>query len=81
MCKSDQAPEVVAACKRLGLVHEDSLENRFPHNAQLERDIRTLEEIARSSHLSAGFEMIPDLSDAQCQLCSHGVERIPSACR
>ena len=61
MCKSDQAPEIVAACKRLGFVHEDSLENRFPHNAQLERDIRTLEEIARSSHLSAGFEMIPDL--------------------
>ena len=61
MCKSDQAPEIVAACKRLGFVHEESLENRFPHNAQLERDIRTLEEIARSSHLSAGFEMIPDL--------------------
>ena len=42
-------------------VHEESLENRFPHNAQLERDISTLEEIARSSHLSAGIEMIPDL--------------------
>ena len=61
MCKSDQAPEIVVACKRLGFVHEESLENRFPHNAQLERDIRTLEEIARSSRLSAGFEMIPDL--------------------
>ena len=44
--KSDQASEIVVACKRLGFVHEESLENRIPHNAQLERDIRTLEEIA-----------------------------------
>ena len=61
MCKSDQAPEILAACKRLGFVREESLENRFPRNAQLERDMLTLQEIARSSHLSAGFDMIPDL--------------------
>ena len=34
MCKPDQAPEIVAACKRLGFVHEESTENRFPRNAQ-----------------------------------------------
>ena len=61
MCKSDQAREIIVACKRLGFVHEDVLENRFPHNAQLEHDIRTLEEIARSSHLSAGFAIVSNL--------------------
>ena len=61
MCKSDQAPEIISACKQLGFVHEASLERRFPHNSVLERDLRTLEEIARSSHLSAGFEIVPNL--------------------
>ena len=61
MCKSDQAIEILAACKRLGFVHEDTLENRFPHNSQLERDIRTIEEIARATRLGAGFEVVPDL--------------------
>ena len=38
-----------------------SLENRFPHNSVLERDIRTIEEIARACHLQAGFDIIPGL--------------------
>ena len=61
MCKSEQAIKILAACKRLGFIHEDTLENRFPHNSQLERDIRTIEEIARATHLGAGFEVVPDL--------------------
>ena len=61
MCKPDQAIEILAACKRLGFVNEDTLENRFPHNSQLERDIRTIEEIARATRLGAGFEVVPDL--------------------
>ena len=61
MRKSDQAIEILAACKRLGFIHEDTLENRFPHNSQLERDIRTIKEIARATHLGAGFGVVPDL--------------------
>ena len=34
---------------------------RWPHNAQLERDIRFLEEITRSVHLAAGFHVVKDL--------------------
>ena len=60
MCKSDQAVEILAACKRLGFVHQGTLESRFPHNSQLERDFRTIEE-ARATHLRAGFEVVPDL--------------------
>ena len=61
MVKSDQAPETRAACKQLGCVFEGSLENRFPHNSVLERDMRTIEEIARACHLQAGFDLIPGL--------------------
>ena len=61
MVKSDQAPETRAACKQLGCDFEGSLENRFPHNSVLERDIRTSEEIARACHLQAGFDLIPGL--------------------
>ena len=61
MCKSDQAIEILATCKRLGFVHEDTLENRFPHNSQLECDIRTIAEMARAVHLGTGFEVVPDL--------------------
>ena len=42
LCKSDDAKELIAAVTQIGWVHEGSLENRFPHNAQLEREIRTL---------------------------------------
>lgn len=61
MVKSDQAVETKAACKQLGCAFEGTLENRFPHNATLERDIRTLQEIARACHLQAGFDVVPGL--------------------
>jgi hypothetical protein len=48
MVKSDQAVEVRAACKQLGCHFEGTLEKWFPHNSVLERDIRTLQEIARA---------------------------------
>ena len=38
------------ACDRLAFVHEPTLANRFPHNPALEREIRTLEEIAIEYH-------------------------------
>ena len=47
MCKSDDAPEFMSACTTLGFVHEPSLSNRWPHNSVIEREIRTLEEVAR----------------------------------
>ena len=61
MVKSDQAPEVRSACRQLGFGFEGSLENRFPHNSVLERDVRTLEEISRANHLQAGFDIVPGL--------------------
>ena len=59
--QSDQAPEILAARKRLGFVHEGALDDRFPHNSLLERDIRTVGEVDRATHIGAGFEIIPDL--------------------
>ena len=64
MVKSDQAVEVRAACKQLGCHFEDfegTLENRFPHNSVLERDIRTVQEIVRACHLQAGFDIVAGL--------------------
>ena len=61
MSKSDCAPELQTACKTLGFVHEPTLARRWPHNAVLEREIRTLEELTRASHLGAGFHIINDL--------------------
>lgn len=58
MVKSDNAREVIAAAKQLHFTHEATLENRFPHNSVLERDIRTSEEITRACHLQAGFDVI-----------------------
>ena len=61
MVKSDQAKEFLASCSQLGFQHEPTLENRFPHNTQLEREIRTVEEITRALHLQSGFHMFQDL--------------------
>ena len=61
MVKSDQAVETRAACKQLGCTFEGTLENRFPHNSTLERDIRTIQEVARACHLQAGFDIAPGL--------------------
>ena len=61
MCKSDNAPEFMSACTTLGFVHEPSLSRRWPHNSVIEREIRTLEEVARAAHLGAGFHLLTDL--------------------
>ena len=61
MMKSDQAQEFIAACSQLGFQHEPTLEHRWPHNSQLEREVRTLEEVARALHLGAGFHTFQDL--------------------
>ena len=59
--KSDQAGEFMASCSQLGFQHEPTLENRWPHNSQLEREIRTIEEVTRALHLQAGFHLFQDL--------------------
>ena len=61
MVKSDRAHEFQASCSQLGFQHEPTLENRWPHNARLERELRTIEEITRAVHLQAGFHMFQDL--------------------
>lgn len=60
-CKTDNAPEFQASCATLGFIHEPTLARRFPHIAVLEREIRTLEEIARAVQLEAGFHIVRDL--------------------
>ena len=57
MVKSDQAAEPKLACKQLACAFEGSLENRFLHNAVLERDIRTLQGVT-SKQVST---LVPDL--------------------
>ena len=57
MVKSDQAAETKLACKQLACAFEGSLENRFLHNAVLERDIRTLQGVT-SKQVST---LVPDL--------------------
>ena len=57
ICKSDQAKEILTACTTLGFTSEPSLERRWPHNAVLERELRTLEEATRALHLGAGFQL------------------------
>ena len=54
--KSDAAKELVGAAERLGWLPEPSLPNRWPHNATLERDVRTVKEATRAVHYQAGFD-------------------------
>ena len=50
---SDAAETFEAAAKGLGWIHCPSLPNRFPHNSQMEREIRSFEEGVRSVFLNA----------------------------
>ena len=59
--KSDCAPELISAAHHIGWNTDPSLKKRFPHNAVLERDIRTFEEIARTVHLASDFTMFTEL--------------------
>ena len=42
LVKMDEAGELEAAAHEVGLTPETSLPNRWPHNAELERDIRNV---------------------------------------
>ena len=52
---SDTAQELTNAASRLGWVADPSAANHWPHNAFVEREIRTIKEMCRPSHLQAGF--------------------------
>ena len=77
LCKADDAKELIAAVSQIGWVHEATLENRFPHNAQLEREIRTLEESTRAVHLAAGFHVVPDLWHVSVQFAAQTLTVVP----
>ena len=55
MCKADCDPALVNAIEATGMTPDTSLENRWPHNAALERFHRTLKSVARAALLQAGF--------------------------
>ena len=63
---SDAADEFEAAAAELGWIWSSSIPNRFPHNSQLEREIRTFQEGVRSSFLEAGFSVRPELWTVAC---------------
>ena len=52
---SDTAQELTNAASRLCWVMDPSAPNYWPHNSFLERDVRTLKELSRPSHIQAGF--------------------------
>ena len=64
---SDAADEFEAAAEEMGWNSSSSLPNRFPHNAQLEREIGTFQEGVRSSFLEAGFSIRPELWPVACR--------------
>ena len=70
MGKTNCVPELQAACNVLGLIHEPTFARRWPHNSVIEREIRTLEELARASHLGAGFHIVNDLWPHSVQYAS-----------
>ena len=52
--KSDTAGEILKAVVEQGWLSEASVPSCFPHNSQLEREIRSFQEVARSLFLQAG---------------------------
>ena len=58
-------------------VHEGSLENRFPRNAQLEREIRALEESTQALHLAAGLHAVADLWPIFVQFAAQTLTTVP----
>ena len=64
---SDAADEFEAAAEEMGWISSSSLPNRFPLNAQLEREIRTFQEGVRASFLEAGFSICPELWPVACR--------------
>ena len=67
---SDSAPEITSAIKSLGWFCEPTLANHWPHNAVIEREIRTIQEVTRAVHLGAGFNLYPHLWPLSVQYAS-----------
>ena len=75
VCKADAAKEFQYVAEQLGAFYEPTLERSWPHNARLERDIRTFQESVRATHLAAGFSAYPSLWTATVQYCSVALGR------
>ena len=63
--KSDAAGKIPKAVVEQGWLSEASVPSRFPHNWQLEREIRSFQEVARSL-LQAAFAARPQLWPQAC---------------
>ena len=74
---SDAAETFEAAAKELGWIHCPSLPNTFPHNSQMEREIRSFEEGVRSVFLNAGFSIRPQLWPAACKYGAMALNSAP----
>jgi hypothetical protein len=64
--KSDAAGEILKAVVEQGWLSEASVPSCFPHNSQLEREIRSFQEVARSLFLQAGSAARPQLWPQAC---------------
>ena len=64
--KSDAAGEILKAVVEQGWLSEASVPNRFPHNSQVEREIRWFQEVARSLFLPAGLAPRPQQWPQDC---------------
>ena len=76
LVKSDCDRALTSAIGQVGWTQEPTLQNRWPHNAQLERHIRTLEETTRAAHLGAGFHLLQDLWPHSVAYAAHALNII-----
>ena len=76
LAKSDCDRSLTSAIGQVGWTQEPTLQNRWPHNAQLERHIRTLEETTRAAHLGAGFHLLQDLWPHSVAYAAHALNII-----
>ena len=51
----DEAGDLQGAAEEVGMIPETSLPNRWPHNSELERDVREEKECCRSIHHQSGL--------------------------
>ena len=51
----DTAKELTGAASRLGWIPDPSVPGFWPHNANCERQVRAIKELARPAHVAAGF--------------------------
>ena len=55
LIKMDEAGELQGAAEEAGMIPETTLPNRWPHNSELERDVREEKECCRSIHHLSGL--------------------------